>query len=687
MSFDLPIKEAKSDELDRINFVKRICQALIDIENEKSTGVTVGITGQWGSGKSSVLNLIQEQIETTYPNAIVVRFDPWLVSGRDNLILQFFIQLTAAIKEGPSPTEELTAAAEKIAKYGNHLSPAANYLIPGLGMLFKGSFNAIEEALKKDQSLGNAREELMIALEKTSTPIIVLIDELDRVEDEEIRTVAQLVRSVVDFPQISYVLAYDERRVVEALGWSSGSKPPSERGRAYLEKIVQFQVPLPVTFEREVCKLILAELDASGVTEHFPTAWRDQERFLRVLEILVPKIIGTPRDVKRLVGTFSVLERMVRHEVDWVDLLAFCALLTKAPSIVERIRSDPDMLVENPISLSGSTALYRREQENLSERLKRFNPGEASIQIDELLGFMFPSLSQGPRRLFVTSDSIQFRRPLLTLLRLGLFPGTFSKDEAVTLLHSDRNTIACSFRYAYDEDTFEQLLDRLSEVYPNEPDAKHNDFWLGASDFLKKDDGAWISKLSPMMEVSRSLASLFRESVANSSGLEFLALQIFDSLLKNDDINLTSHLIRFHIHEYGLFGRKKQNKNEDGFLSINQAESYANQLSKQYRTLFLDGELLEKVWSLIPIYTMVDAGFWDSVCAEQMVEIIQDAKALDAVTLMLYGGVYNTEREVIQKILPLDSYLAALEKRINQSEFDSLHPSIQSALIKARKGE
>lgn len=61
-------------------------------------------------------------------------------------------------------------------------------------------------------------------------PIVVLIDELDRVESEEIRTVAQLVRSVADFPGVSYLLAYDRERVAQALGGEN-----AERGQAYLE--------------------------------------------------------------------------------------------------------------------------------------------------------------------------------------------------------------------------------------------------------------------------------------------------------------------------------------------------------------------------------------------------------------------------------------------------------------------
>jgi hypothetical protein len=75
----------------------------------------------------------------------------------------------------------------------------------------------------------------MKELAAVDVPIIALIDELDRVEDEEIRTVAQLVRSVADFPGISYVLAYDSKRVIQALGAGQMSLRP-KTGAAHTSK-------------------------------------------------------------------------------------------------------------------------------------------------------------------------------------------------------------------------------------------------------------------------------------------------------------------------------------------------------------------------------------------------------------------------------------------------------------------
>ncbi len=110
-----PIASADEDELDRGGLVDRLCSALINPKTDRATGVVIGITGDWGSGKSSVLNLLDARIkkQDKYPNALIVRFDPWLVSGRDDLIAQFFSELVGTINGTPNIAERARQLAEQ----------------------------------------------------------------------------------------------------------------------------------------------------------------------------------------------------------------------------------------------------------------------------------------------------------------------------------------------------------------------------------------------------------------------------------------------------------------------------------------------------------------------------------------------------------------------------------------------
>src|SRR5271168_1006253 len=118
-----PIQSKAEDKLERGRFIERLAGALVNFETKKSTGVVVGITGSWGSGKSSLLNLLKEYIEDEYPDALVVRFDPWLVSGRNDLIAEFLGELIGTIKAGERRLAKFKRLGGIIAEYGAQLAP------------------------------------------------------------------------------------------------------------------------------------------------------------------------------------------------------------------------------------------------------------------------------------------------------------------------------------------------------------------------------------------------------------------------------------------------------------------------------------------------------------------------------------------------------------------------------------
>ena len=99
-----PIQSHREDRLGREGFIRRLTGTLINESTGRSTGVVIGIAGPWGSGKSSLLNILNEHILATYPQALIVRFDPWLVSGREDLVGKFISEITGTINARPAPS-------------------------------------------------------------------------------------------------------------------------------------------------------------------------------------------------------------------------------------------------------------------------------------------------------------------------------------------------------------------------------------------------------------------------------------------------------------------------------------------------------------------------------------------------------------------------------------------------------
>ena len=96
ISPDLPIMKSSEDKLNRESFVKSLANVIL--QSAFPTSFTVGLYGAWGSGKTSLLNTVIEQIERSSTDVVILRFNPWLCSDPKQLITQFFKQLASAIK-------------------------------------------------------------------------------------------------------------------------------------------------------------------------------------------------------------------------------------------------------------------------------------------------------------------------------------------------------------------------------------------------------------------------------------------------------------------------------------------------------------------------------------------------------------------------------------------------------------
>ena len=91
---DSPIKSKKEDLLNRYQFASSLGKALLEWKNED--GIVVGLYGKWGSGKSSVINLAVEYIETEtkkkkykkQDKPVIIKFNPWNFTEQNHLLSQ-----------------------------------------------------------------------------------------------------------------------------------------------------------------------------------------------------------------------------------------------------------------------------------------------------------------------------------------------------------------------------------------------------------------------------------------------------------------------------------------------------------------------------------------------------------------------------------------------------------------------
>ena len=456
---DRPIERREQDRLGRQAFAEAIARQVLAIPAEH--GFTIAVVGEWGSGKTSVLNMVSEALGDHDEAPAVLRFNPWLFGGVDDLATRFFGELGAQLNQRND--ERLKDVARALSSIGQSLGP----LIPFPGTITVAHLIAkVTAKWASAPSLLEKRNQLRKALAQSDTRIIVLIDDIDRLEHREAREVMRLVRLTSDLPNLVFLLAFDRARVAKSLDDND------EAGRQYLNKIVQVSHNIPVASKSTLTEMLLEGLnrliDARDLGEP------DHEAWMHVLYDVLRPLLGNPRDVKRYLNSLPVTLDAVGQEVALADLLGLEALRILRPRIFEELRAHTDFLVNSdPESQRFMTQDERKRdaQKKLSGMLERA-AGDRAL-VESVLRTLFPVAQEFLSRSSYGSTSFRaWRRerrvasaPVLQIyLRATVDEAALRSSEVRELVDalSDENKLS-QLLDSFDEPRLEEALERLGD--------------------------------------------------------------------------------------------------------------------------------------------------------------------------------------------------------------------------------
>ena len=337
---DAPVDDPAKDQLGFGELARHLADVFLC--NDLSGGLVVGIEGEWGSGKSSLANLALRELEEKRKEyrLRIVRFSPWVIGNRDQLLRQLFVELYSALFEllPANSHREVSKALGKFAQGAAVLAPllqsAASLGVPTvatIGSVLDSAATATAEF--RNPSLSKLNEQLRNNLGDVDGRVVVFIDDLDRLEPQETVEVLRLVRTVADFPNVAYLLAYDPSVMAKSVKAALGV----EDGNVYIEKIVQasFRIPEPMGFDLRSW----LEKEVAAIASHANRTSEARERLERALSFWCSEYISTPRDVIRVANALKLYVAPLDERLDPADGLFVQIVRIHHPELYNWIES------------------------------------------------------------------------------------------------------------------------------------------------------------------------------------------------------------------------------------------------------------------------------------------------------------------------------------------------------------
>ncbi len=393
---DSPIKDARGDKYGFEDLSKTIAKCIS--ENVGVDGTVLSINGDWGSGKSSLINLVEsklvdendissvdkfetsnlsdkEEESKTKPTLvasfkrwisrdkmtetngdevesnvqsdsvntkpiIISRFNCWWLRGEEALISEFFRQIYSVVSKS-----ENQILKKRIQEFGSKvlinfapvLGALTKTVVPIGGEVVKEMSKTLGESLAVETNLDERYMELCRLLENQQQRYLIIIDDIDRMLPEESFLIFKLIKTIGHLPYFTYLLAFDRPKVEKIF-----EKHEQIKDKTYLEKFVQasFDVPhiTPPVIKQQVYKRLREWIDSPSIlsSNQFKLRYRN----------LISPLIRTPRDVARVCGVVRITWRAVERQLNFADFVAIETFRVLQPELYHTIKASKEDILK-----------------------------------------------------------------------------------------------------------------------------------------------------------------------------------------------------------------------------------------------------------------------------------------------------------------------------------------------------
>lgn len=383
------------------NFVESLYDLLNTIHPDR--GFVVSLNGEWGSGKSTILNFLKEKClrKGNESNFTIIDFSPWNIIDKQTLLKSYFITLQNCLYKE-----------DKNLKIRRMLEEYYSLIIEGIKYISKKNF--IIDLIQKlcsnffnTKSIFDIKNDIINYLENNykGKKIVICIDDLDRLTDEEICIVLKLIKEIADFPKIIYLISMDKNHVISAID-SHYKYKDTNKAYNYLEKFIQLERSIPIINNYDFEKIIYNEIRDFIGNEKFEY---ENYYFDLVYKKCLKNKINTPRKLILLINQYKTSYKRYEYYVNFVDYLVILFFQLFYPDFYIFIKENKKLLTSFDSRLSDDNK--QKNKEYFDNKLKNITCGINYAK--DVLSCLFPDfdLNCGVDNTYVDLDT--FMRNLI----------------------------------------------------------------------------------------------------------------------------------------------------------------------------------------------------------------------------------------------------------------------------------
>lgn len=326
---DMPVESLRYDYFGLEKYVLGLAAFVRNCD----TPTTIAVQGDWGSGKTSILNMVREELGD---EVLPIWFNTWQFSKfsmDDRLTLSLLSNLNMALENAaPEQGDQANELKNLLAALKKPATRLISYAAEILGSSNLASDIAAygENDSAQDQDVVEALSSLKEVFqrkvnriyEKTRKRIVVFIDDLDRLEPARAVELMEVLKLFLDCEHCVYVLAIDYGVVSRGICEKYGEEFGLKQGKKFFDKIIQVPFYIPVE-KYNIDQYLKQSMQSMNI--------QLEEKDLEEYKLLIQNSVGTnPRSMKRLFNAYLLLsmiyegEELARDGIQ--QKLLFCSL-------------------------------------------------------------------------------------------------------------------------------------------------------------------------------------------------------------------------------------------------------------------------------------------------------------------------------------------------------------------------